>query len=396
MSKNHKATKAMVIKEGGILMKKVVLIPDSFKGTMSSQEICLVMRDALTKHYPDCSVIPIPVADGGAGTVDAFLAIAGGEKIFKNVTGPFSDSIVEGYYAMLEGGVAVIEMCSAAGIALLEDRWDPSRATTYGVGELILDALDRGAKKIILGLGESATNDAACGLAASLGVSFYNAMGNTFTPVGATLDQIDMIDISTMDARLKNIPIVTICDVDIPFCGPDGAVASDAAIKGADPSMIISLESKMSRLAGILKRSSGVDVENLKGAGAAGGMGGGMAAMFSSELVSGVDAILDSVKFEELIKDADLILTGEGSFDAESLHGKVVIGVARRAKKLNKKVLAFVGDIGDSVEKAYDEGVTGIFSINRVAVSYLEARERAMDDLYLTVDNVLRCVKAFA
>lgn len=377
-------------------MKKVVLIPDSFKGTMSSQEICLVMRDALTKHYPDCSVIPIPVADGGAGTVDAFLAIAGGEKIFKNVTGPFSDSIVEGYYAMLEGGVAVIEMCSAAGIALLEDRWDPSRATTYGVGELILDALDRGAKKIILGLGESATNDAACGLAASLGVSFYNAMGNTFTPVGATLDQIDMIDISTMDARLKNIPIVTICDVDIPFCGPDGAVASDAAIKGADPSMIISLESKMSRLAGILKRSSGVDVENLKGAGAAGGMGGGMAAMFSSELVSGVDAILDSVKFEELIKDADLILTGEGSFDAESLHGKVVIGVARRAKKLNKKVLAFVGDIGDSVEKAYDEGVTGIFSINRVAVSYLEARERAMDDLYLTVDNVLRCVKAFA
>ncbi len=377
-------------------MKKVVLIPDSFKGTMSSQEICLVMRDALTKHYPDCSVIPIPVADGGAGTVDAFLAIAGGEKIFKNVTGPFSDSIVEGYYAMLEGGVAVVEMCSAAGIALLEDRWDPSRATTYGVGELILDALDRGAKKIILGLGESATNDAACGLAASLGVSFYNAMGNTFTPVGATLDQIDMIDISTMDARLKNIPIVTICDVDIPFCGPDGAVASDAAIKGADPSMIISLESKMSRLAGILKRSSGVDVENLKGAGAAGGMGGGMAAMFSSELVSGVDAILDSVKFEELIKDADLILTGEGSFDAESLHGKVVIGVARRAKKLNKKVLAFVGDIGDSVEKAYDEGVTGIFSINRVAVSYLEARERAMDDLYLTVDNVLRCVKAFA
>lgn len=377
-------------------MKKVVLIPDSFKGTMSSQEICLVMRDALTKHYPDCSVIPIPVADGGAGTVDAFLAIAGGEKIFKNVTGPFSDSIVEGYYAMLEGGVAVIEMCSAAGIALLEDRWDPSRATTYGVGELILDALDRGAKKIILGLGESATNDAACGLAAALGVSFYNAMGNTFTPVGATLDQIDMIDISTMDARLKNIPIVTICDVDIPFCGPDGAVASDAAIKGADPSMIISLESKMSRLAGILKRSSGVDVENLKGAGAAGGMGGGMAAMFSSELVSGVDAILDSVKFEELIKDADLILTGEGSFDAESLHGKVVIGVARRAKKLNKKVLAFVGDIGDSVEKAYDEGVTGIFSINRVAVSYLEARERAMDDLYLTVDNVLRCVKAFA
>lgn len=376
-------------------MKKVVLIPDSFKGTMSSQEICLVMRDAIKGHYPECDVISIPVADGGAGTVDAFLEIAGGRKFYKEVTGPFNDMKVEGFYAMLPGDIAVIEMSSAAGIALLEDRWDPSRATTYGVGELIIDALDNGAKEIILGLGESATNDAACGLAAAVGVSFYNAMGTTFTPVGATLDQIDMIDLSTMDKRLKSIPIVTICDVDIPFYGPDGAVASDAALKGADPSMIISLESKMVRLAGILQRSSGVDVQALMGAGAAGGMGGGMAAMFSSELKSGVDAILDSVKFENLISDADLILTGEGSFDAESLHGKVVIGVARRAKKLDKKVLAFVGDIGDSVEKAYEEGVTGIFSINRVAVSYLEARERAMDDLFLTVDNVIRCIKAF-
>lgn len=375
-------------------MKKVILIPDSFKGTMSSGEICQILKSVIVEHYPDCEVVGIPVADGGEGSVDAFLDAVGGEKIYKEVTGPYPEEKVQGYYGILPGNIAVIEMAAAAALPMVGDRKDPSKTTTYGVGELMLDAARKGVSKIILGLGGSATNDAACGLASACGISFYNAKGERFTPLGESMDEVVRIDTSTMDESLKKIEIVTMCDIDNPFYGPEGAPAIYGPQKGADEAMVKMLDDKMRVLAEIMKRDCGVDVQSIPGSGAAGGMGGGMAAYFKSRLQMGIETVLETVHFDELLDGTDFVYTGEGKIDGQSLRGKVVIGVARKAKKKGVKVIAIVGDIGDDIENAYSEGVTGIFSINRVAVPYKEAKVRAKSDLRLTLDNLLRYQKA--
>lgn len=375
-------------------MRKVILIPDSFKGTMSSTEICQIMKGEVLRHYPECEVVSIPVADGGEGSVDAFLEAVGGEKIYTEVNGPYFGEKVRGYYGIIPGNIAVIEMAAAAALPMVGERKDPSKTTTYGVGELMLDAARKGVCKIILGLGGSATNDAACGLATACGVSFYNAKGEKFMPLGESLDEVVRIDTSTIADELKGIEIVTMCDIDNPFYGPEGAPAIYGPQKGADPEMVEMLDGKMRVLAQVMKKDFGVDVQSIPGSGAAGGMGGGMVAFFNSRLQMGIETVLDTVHFEQLLDGADFVYTGEGKIDGQSLRGKVVIGVARKAKSKGVKVIAIVGDIGDGVDGAYEEGVTGIFSINRVAVPYKEARTRAKDDLRLTLDNLLRYQKA--
>ncbi len=375
-------------------MRKVILIPDSFKGTMSSTEICQIMKGEVLRHYPECEVVSIPVADGGEGSVDAFLEAVGGEKIYTEVNGPYFGEKVRGYYGIIPGNIAVIEMAAAAALPMVGERKDPSKTTTYGVGELMLDAARKGVCKIILGLGGSATNDAACGLATACGVSFYNAKGEKFMPLGESLDEVVRIDTSTIADELKGIEIVTMCDIDNPFYGPEGAPAIYGPQKGADPEMVKMLDGKMRVLAQVMKKDFGVDVQSIPGSGAAGGMGGGMVAFFNSRLQMGIETVLDTVHFEQLLDGADFVYTGEGKIDGQSLRGKVVIGVARKAKSKGVKVIAIVGDIGDGVDGAYEEGVTGIFSINRVAVPYKEARTRAKDDLRLTIDNLLRYQKA--
>ena len=374
-------------------MNKVILIPDSFKGTMSSSEICSIMRDVILSHYPECDVVSIPVADGGEGSVDAFLEALGGEKIYKEVTGPYFSEKVRGYYGILPDGTAVIEMAAAAALPMVGERKNPSLTTTYGVGELILDALSHKAERIILGLGGSATNDAACGLASALGVKFLKETGEKFIPTGGTLDEVSEIDLSGIDERLKTVEITTMCDIDNPFYGEDGAAFVYGPQKGADEKMVRDLDNKMRRLASVMKRECGVDVEAIPGSGAAGGMGGGMVAFFGSKLQMGIEAVLDTVHFQSILEGADYVYTGEGRIDGQSLRGKVVIGVAREAKKKGVNVVAFVGDIADGAEKAYNEGVSAIFSINRVALPYKEQRPRAKKDLALTLDNLLRFQK---
>lgn len=374
-------------------MKKVILIPDSFKGTMSSAEICKIMGDKIHEYYPECEVVSIPVADGGEGSVDAFLDAVGGEKIYKDVTGPYFGESVKGYYGILPGNIAVLEMAAAAALPMVGDRKDPSKTTTYGVGELLLDAAKRGVGKIILGLGGSATNDAACGLASAVGISFFDEDGNKFIPVGGTLDKIARIDVSTLDESLKKIPITTMCDIDNPFYGPEGAAAIYGPQKGADPEMVKVLDEKMKKYSEVIKRDLGVDVQSIPGSGAAGGMGGGMAAYFKSKLQMGIETVLETVHFDELLSGTDYVYTGEGKIDGQSLRGKVVIGVAREAKKKDVKVIAVVGDIGDNIENAYTEGVSAIFSINRVALPYKEQRPRAKSDMALTIDNLMRYQK---
>jgi glycerate kinase len=375
-------------------MPKFILIPDSFKGTMSSLEICQTMENSIKKQYPAAEIVKIPVADGGEGSMDAFLKACGGKKIYKEVTGPYPGEKVKGYYGMLPDGTAVVEMAASAALPMVGDRKNPSKTTTYGVGELMLDAARNGAKKIILGLGGSATNDAACGLASACGVKFVNSAGESFIPVGGTLPEISSIDISSLDPVFKSVPVSAMCDIDNPFYGPEGAAAVYGPQKGADEEMVASLDKGMKHLASIIEKALDVDVQAIPGSGAAGGMGGGMAAFFGSELKMGIETVLETVHFESLLEGADFVFSGEGKIDGQSLRGKVVIGVARKAKQKGVKTIAFVGDIGDDVEKAYEEGVTAILSINRVAVPYKEARVRAKSDLGLTVDNFLRLVKA--
>ena len=374
-------------------MKKAVLIPDSFKGTMSSSEIISIMKERILHYHPECQIVSIPVADGGEGSVDSFLTALGGEKIHVRTKGPWNEEI-ESFYGILPDGTAVIEMAASAGLPQVGDRKDPSKTTTYGVGELILDAARRGVRKLVIGLGGSATNDAGCGAAAACGVSFFDKDGKKFTPVGGTLDEIDSIDLSTLDENVKKMTIIAMCDIDNPFYGDNGAAAIFGPQKGADPKMVQILDSKMRKLACLIEKTLGINLQAIPGSGAAGGMGGGMKAFFGASLEMGIDVVLNTTGFEKLAENADMIFTGEGKIDTQSLRGKVVIGVARRAKKMNIPVVAVVGDIGDDISQAYDEGVSGIFSINRVAVPYKEARVRAKSDMSLTIDNIMRFMNA--
>jgi glycerate kinase len=377
----------------GFAMKKFILIPDSFKGTMSSREICLIMEEQIRKYYPQAELISIPVADGGEGSVDSFLAAVGGEKVIIPAKGPYMEDIA-GFYGLIDGGgTAVIEMAACAGLPLAGDRLQADKATTYGVGQLIADAVKRGCKKIIVGLGGSATNDFGAGAAAAAGVRFLDEEGNEFIPLGGTLSRIKKIDAGGLAAGLGAVEIITMCDIDNPLYGPSGAAHVFAPQKGADPAMVEFLDCQLRTAAEVVKDELGIDVSTLPGAGAAGGMGGGMAAFFGSRLQMGIETVLDTVGFDRLLPGTDVVFTGEGKIDTQSLRGKVVIGVARRAKKQNIPVIAVVGDIGDAVEGAYAEGVTGIFSINRAALPFREARTRCRSDLGLTMDNLLRFIR---
>ena len=373
-------------------MKKVLLIPDSFKGTMSSSEICDIMRKAVHNYYPNAEIISIPVADGGEGSVDSFLAAVGGKKVTLAVKGPYFEDI-QSFYGILPDNTAVVEMAAAAGLPLVGDNMHAEKTTTFGVGQLIEHAAKTGCKKIIVGLGGSATNDGGTGAAAALGVCFKDAMGKVFIPVGETLSNISSIDINGLSPALAGVEFITMCDIDNPLCGPQGASAVFGPQKGADETMVQILDANLAHLADVVKKDLGKDIRNLAGAGAAGGMGGGMVAFFNGRLQMGIETVLDTVQFNSLLKDADMVFSGEGKIDFQSLRGKVVIGVARRTKKAGVPLIAIVGDIGDNIEGAYDEGVNAIFSINRVAVPFKEAKSRSKSDLTLTMENLMRFIK---
>lgn len=374
-------------------MKKIVLIPDSFKGTLSSKQICEIVSAEITQQFPNCEIVSIPVADGGEGSVDCFLSALDGEKITAMVSGPHLEKM-ESYFGYLpESSTAVIEMASCAGLPLVENQKDPLGTTTYGVGELLLEAASHGVTKIILGLGGSCTTDGGCGAAAACGIKFYDEAGNSFIPTGETLSQIEHIDTSSLDPAIKTVDIVAMCDIENPMYGPEGAAYIFAPQKGATENEVKLLNEGLIHLANVIKQDLRADVATIPGAGAAGAMGAGMVAFFGAQLQMGIETVLDTVHFSEIIKDADLVITGEGKLDSQSLRGKVVIGVAKRAQDAGIPVISLVGGVESDISDAYKKGVTAIFPINRLPEDFSISKEKSAENLAATAQDVLRLVK---
>lgn len=374
-------------------MKKIVLIPDSFKGTLSSTQICEIISGEIKRQFSDCEIISIPVADGGEGSVDCFLSALGGEKITTIASGPHLEQMKSSFGYLPESSIAVIEMASCAGLPLVENQKDPLGTTTYGVGELLLETANHGATKIILGLGGSCTTDGGCGAAAACGIKFYDEAGNSFIPTGETLSQIEHIDTSSLDPAIKTVDIVAMCDIENPMYGPEGAAYIFAPQKGATENEVKLLDEGLIHLANVIKQDLRADVATIPGTGAAGAMGAGMVAFFGAQLQMGIETVLDTVHFSEIIKDADLVITGEGKLDSQSLRGKVVIGVAKRAQDAGIPVISLVGGVESDISDAYKKGVTAIFPINRLPEDFSISKENSAENLAATAQDVLRLVK---
>jgi glycerate kinase len=374
-------------------MKKILLVPDSFKGTMSSTEICSIMEESIKEFYPEAEVISLPVADGGEGSVDAFLTAVGGEKKIVSVQGPFGREM-KSFIGILGDGTAVIEMASCAGLPLVGSEKNPLLTTTYGAGELIKAALDSLCGKIIVGIGGSATNDGGCGAAAALGVKFFDKNGESFIPTGGTLYKIEHIDKSGMDARLKTTKLITMCDIDNPLYGENGAAYIFGPQKGADPDMVKFLDAGLRHLSEVVKSELSLDIADTAGAGAAGGMGYGMRVFLDSDLQMGIETVLDAVNFDDLLKGADCVFSGEGKIDTQSLRGKVVIGIARRTKKAKVPLVAVVGAMDKDIDNVYEEGVCAVFCINHHSDDFSRPELCAKNNLAITMKNILRFQRA--
>lgn len=366
-------------------MEKFICIPDSFQGTASSLEVCRIMSRKISEICPDSEVIAIPAADGGEGSVSVFLKVFGGERVQTEVKDPHFHDVQASYGLVDDGRVAVIEMASCAGIPLAGKTNNPELTTTYGVGQLILDAAQRGAKIIVVGLGDSCTSDGGCGMASALGVRFLGRDQKSFIPNGGSLTDIGYIDKSGLAKELTGVEIITMCDIDSPLCG----------LQGADIKQAAHLDQGLAHLCTRIKEDINLDAANIPGAGAAGGMGAGMAAFLGSKLEMGIEVVLDMVHFNEIARDAKLIITGEGRLDGESLRGKVVDGVARRAKKLGIPSVAVVGGVGDGINGIYEKGLTGVFPINQRPQDFSESRFYTEENIAFAVENVLRLIKAF-
>ena len=371
-------------------MRKYVVIPDSFKGCLSSGEICGIIAREIRRRDPEARVCALPVADGGEGTVDAFLGALGGEKVAVPCRDPYGRPLTAHYGLFPDGKTAVIEMAAAAGLPLVGEDRRVADTTTYGVGQLMAHALKRGAERIILGLGGSATNDGGCGAAAALGVEFLDAEGKAFVPVGGTLRRIAHIRVDGLLPALRQAEVIAMCDIDNPLCGESGAAAVFAPQKGADAATVRMLDEGLAHLAAVIEMDLGRSLLTLPGGGAAGGFGAGSVAFLGARLQMGIEAVLDLTDFDRLAADAYLVITGEGRLDSQSLRGKVVVGVARRARALGVPVVALVGSSETDIAAAYDAGVTAVFPINPAPTTLSEALAHARTHLAFTAENVLR------
>jgi len=343
---------------------KILLAPDSFKDSLTAKEVCESIEKGIKNYRNDIIVNSLPMADGGEGTVQSLVDATDGKIVNKVVTGPLGNK-VEAFYGLLGNeNTAVIEMASASGLPLVpESKRDPSKTTTYGTGELIKAALSHNVEKIILGIGGSATTDAGVGMAQALGVEFLDQNNNEVGFGGEKLKDIKKINMKNMDQRINNVEILVACDVDNPLYGKKGAAYVYSPQKGADQKMVEKLDNNLRHFNHVVKKQLNKNVNQIEGAGAAGGLGAGLVAFLDAELKNGIEIILDIVSFDQKLKDVDLIITGEGMLDEQSVYGKTPIGVAKRARKHEIPVIAIAGSLGKGVDKVLKKGIDSYFSI---------------------------------
>lgn len=339
-------------------MKKVIIIPDSFKGTMTSLEVIAIIKSRLSAYFKEDALVTIPIADGGEGTVDCFMSLTDAVRVSARASGPLMESMTASY--AIFDNTAIIETASVAGYALPPASKTPLDTTTYGVGQLIRDAIFRGCKKIILGLGGSCTNDAGAGLAAALGTKFMDQTGATFIPTGKNLGAVRQIDTSETRVLLSGTQIIGMCDVMNPLYGEHGAAKVFAPQKGASEKDVDLLDAQLVLFSQAIERCLHIDVSMLKGAGAAGGMGAGIVAFLQGNLLSGIDLILDLVDFDTLLESSSFVITGEGKLDSQSLDGKVIAGIGQRSKEKHVPVIIVTGE--------QEKGLTGLEALGIQAV----------------------------
>jgi len=375
-------------------MKKTIIISDSFKGSLSSKEISKIFTEKCNQYFPDATVISVPIADGGEGTVEAFASFIEGHYETISVKNLYLEDMEVKYY-MSNDNVAFIEVASCAGLPLATNR-NPSITSTFGVGEQIKDAIEKGAKKVILGLGGSATNDAGCGAASALGIKFFEKNRTEFIPTGNTLKNIAYIDINGAKELLKDVEIVAMCDIYNPMHGKQGAAYIYAKQKGADEKMIEELDENLAYLDEFLSTKLHRNVGQIKGSGAAGAFGAGAIAFMHARLKSGIETLLEAVKFDELLDGCDFVFTGEGKVDNQSFYGKAISGIAKHAKENNVPVIVITGSVTDNAESFIDKnlGITCMFTTTRMPLEFSKVKEKAKDFYSVTISNILSLIKA--
>tara|TARA_R110002111_G_scaffold1911_2_gene12954 strand:+ start:1033 stop:2181 length:1149 start_codon:yes stop_codon:yes gene_type:complete len=342
---------------------KLVIAPDSFKESLSASAVAQAIASGWLRVYPDAEVLCCPMADGGEGTVDAVLAVTAGERRECTVAGPLG-APVQAHWGWLPDQQAMIEMAAASGLHLVPvAERDVRLASSYGTGELIRAALDAGARRIVLGLGGSATNDAGAGLLEALGVRFLGADGNELAPGGAALARLQHIDLTGLDTRLAQVEVMVAADVDNPLCGPKGASAIFGPQKGATPLQVAQLDRALAHFADVMAATLGDDVRYHPGVGAAGGLGFAAKAVLKAQFRPGVELVAELCGLAQMLRDADLVITGEGRLDGQSLHGKTPVGVARLARSAGVPVIALAGSLGEGYQRLYAEGIGAAFSL---------------------------------
>ena len=360
---------------------KLVFASDSFKGSLESSRAAELLEAAAREVFGDVETVSIPLADGGEGTVDAVLASSDAKAVTVTVHGPMMD-MTEAKYALFDDGRAVVEMASASGLTLVpEDRRDPLEATSLGTGEVLIDALDKGARDITIAIGGSATNDGGTGFMKALGAAFYDEEGNELEGRGRDLGKVARIDLSSLDERLSETRITAMCDVDNPLTGPSGATYVYGPQKGADEAALEELESGMRNYSDVIKDLTGIDCDEVAGAGAAGGIGAALFALLGAELRPGIETVLDLADFDKAVEGADMVITGEGRADYQSLRGKAMQGVGRRAKEHGVPVTAIVGCLGEGWDGLFKYGIERIIPLAYGRISPEEAINRA-EELY--------------
>jgi len=374
---------------------KIILAPDSFKENLTSLQVAAALEKGIKRVLPKANCVKVPMADGGEGTVQSLVDATGGKFVRKNVTGPAGKKVSARYGMLADGETAVIEMAEASGLPQVSGKEkNPLTTTTYGTGELMLDAAKRGAKRIIIGIGGSATNDGGVGMAQALGVRFLNNLGKEITELGAggMINKIASIDMKDLNPLIKKTKIIVACDVNNPLCGKSGASAVFGPQKGATPAMVKTLDSNLKHLASIIKKDLKKDVLKVKGAGAAGGLGAGLLAFAKAKMKSGVDIVIEATDLHRHLKGADLVITGEGRVDFQTAFGKTPSGVAKAARKHRIATIAIGGGITDDANGVFKHGIEGLESACARDMSLEEAIANSKAHLTNAAERVIRLV----